>query len=151
MIADSRFDEGAVLYFKPFIFTDDAAPKNKYFIVLKHNGDDVVVASLPTSKDAIPSNIAKNHGCIDHQDINFNCYYFSPTVGVCTNGFAFPIETYVYGYRLSNFNVGTFIEQEKNQASQIVPQGVLTSIEFNNLINCLKNSSSVKYKYRRIL
>lgn len=32
---DSRFQEGAILYFDPFIFPDGGNPKPKYFLVLK--------------------------------------------------------------------------------------------------------------------
>ncbi len=151
MIADSRFVEGSLLYFEPFIFLNGATPKNKYFIVLKHTDDTIVVASLPTSKDSIPSKLTKQHGCIDQSDINFNCYYYSPTVSVCTNGFAFPKETYVYGFRLSDFDVVTFLQQEKNHVIRIEQKGILTDTEFEALIKCLKDSSSVKNKYRRIL
>ena len=99
MECDVRFCEGAILYFDPFIFPDGGKPKPKYFLVLKVLDDISLLASLPTSKDFFPSTVEKEHGCIERPDINFNCYYFDPNVVICDNGFAFPIETYVYGYR----------------------------------------------------
>ena len=112
MEIDARFSEGSVLYFNPFVFPDGGTPKPKYFIVLKHVGEKLLLASLPTSKDNVPSFITKSHGCIENPDINFNCYYFDPTITVCDNGFSFPTETYVYGFRLKEFDASTFLIQE---------------------------------------
>ncbi len=70
MEIDVRFSEGSVLYFNPFVFPDGGTPKSKYFIVLKHVGKKLLLASLPTSKDNVPSFITKFHGCIENPDIN---------------------------------------------------------------------------------
>ena len=47
------FSPGNLLYFNPFIFPDGGVPKPKYFLVLAEAGDDVLLASLPTSKDHV--------------------------------------------------------------------------------------------------
>ena len=62
MESDSRFQEGAILYFDPFIFSDGGSPKPKYFLVLKVMDDACLLASLPTSKDFVPSTVEKIHG-----------------------------------------------------------------------------------------
>ena len=49
MELDKRFQQGAILYFDPFIFPDGGSPKPKYFLVLKHVDDTLLLASLPTS------------------------------------------------------------------------------------------------------
>ena len=70
------FKEGNILYFEPFYFENGNTPKPKYFLVLKEVDNQLILASLPTSHDHIPSNMSKVHGCIDDSTINFNCYYF---------------------------------------------------------------------------
>ena len=50
-------EEGTLLYFNPFEFKNGATPKAKYFIVLANSDEGFMVASLPTSKDFIPSDI----------------------------------------------------------------------------------------------
>ena len=52
-----KFHRGNLLYFNPFIFPDGGTPKPKYFLVLANVGDDVLLASLPTSKDHVPADI----------------------------------------------------------------------------------------------
>ena len=71
------FKEGNILYFEPFYFENGNTPKPKYFLVLKEVDNQLILASLPTSHDHIPSNMSKVHGCIDDSTINFNCYYFN--------------------------------------------------------------------------
>ena len=59
------FEEGNILYFNPFYFENGNTPKPKYFLVLRNIDGDLVLASLPTSHDHVPSSKAKGHGCID--------------------------------------------------------------------------------------
>lgn len=107
------FKEGNILYFSPFYFENGNTPKPKYFLVLKEIDGQLVLASLPTSHDHIPSNKEKVHGCIDDITINFNCYYFQAGKVVAYNEkddteFFFPRDTYVYGYRISFFDLNKF-------------------------------------------
>lgn len=148
---DSRFQEGAILYFDPFIFSDGGKPKPKYFLVLKVLDNVCLLASLPTSKDFVPSTIEKIHGCIERPDINFNCYYFDPNVVICDNGFAFPVETYVYGYRLQTFKLDTLLLQEITDKTVIDECGILITDEYTAIIKCLSASPTVKRNFRRIL
>ncbi|MCQ2960546.1 MAG: hypothetical protein MJ198_10240 [Bacteroidales bacterium] len=71
--------------------------------------------------------------------------------GVCSNGFSFPVETYLYGFRLQLLDLYTFIVQECNNETQIEVKGKLLEQEYDAIIYCLKNSPSVKRKYRDIL
>lgn len=159
MEQNNFFEEGTILYFTPFLFSDGARPKPKYFLVLKclgelsgsHVKDEVLLASLPTSKDFVPSTIEKRHGCIDKPEINFNCYYFKEGKSVCVNSFAFPVDTYIYGYRLQQFSVVAFREQETEGKTAIEKKGTLTDAEYEAVVKCLKNSPSVKRIYRRML
>ena len=151
MEPDSRFQQGGILYFDPFIFPDGGSPKPKYFLVLKHIDDTLLLASLPTSKDHIPEYIEKRHGCIERSDISFNCYYFDPSVVICDNGFSFPVETYVYGFRLQAFNLNNLLLQEVTNDTKIEVCGILTDDEYQAIIRCLTNSPEVKRGYRKML
>lgn len=146
------FCEGEVLYFDPFYFKDAlGGSKPKYYIVLKKTGDDVVLATLPTSKDHVPGSIEKVHGCMEHPEINFNCYYYPAGYAVCTNGFGFPVETYVYGYRLQTHRVSDFVKQQEDGETVITVKGRLTDEEYRAIVDCLRLSPAVKRVYRKAL
>lgn len=152
MADNSLFEEGKVLYFDPFYFKDKVGgQKPKYYIVLKKQVDEVVLATLPTSKDFVPSTIEKVHGCIEHPEINFNCYYFAAGHEVCTNGFGFPVETYVYGYRLQTHRVADFVKQVADGETVITEKGQLTAEEYRAIVDCLRQSPAVKRVYRNAL
>lgn len=148
---DNRFQEDSILYFAPFIFPDGGKPKPKYFLVLKVLDDVCLLASLPTSKDFVPSTVEKIHGCIERPDINFNCYYFDSNVVICDNGFSFPIETYVYGYRLQTFSLDSLLLQEITDETIIEECGILTEDEYAAIIQCLSHSPAVKRADRKVL
>ena len=151
MEPDSRFQQGAILYFDPFIFPDGGKPKPKYFLVLKRMDDALLLASLPTSKDHVPEFIEKQHGCIERPAISFSCYYFDPSVPIYDNGFSFPVETYVYGFRLQTFSLNDLLLQELTDKTAIEESGILTDSEYQALIRCLTNSPEVKRGYRKLL
>lgn len=44
------FEEGNLLFFRPFLFKNGADPQDKFFLVLKKMDGDILLASLPTSK-----------------------------------------------------------------------------------------------------
>ena len=111
--------------------------------------DTLLLASLPTSKDYIPEYIEKKHGCIERS--NINCYYFDPSVVICDNGFSFPIETYVYGFRLQTFNLNDLLLQELTDETEIAECGVLTINEYEAVIHCLAHFPEVKRGYRKLL
>ena len=151
MLSKKLFSNGSILYFNPFHFIDGGFSKPKYFIVLKKTGNNLVLASLPTSKDTVPSIFQKTHGCIDMPEINFNCYYFSPETIICKNGFSFPLETYIYGFRLCEYNSEKLLQQEEQKETKITLCGILKDTEYKSIIQCLSKSASVKRKYRRTL
>lgn len=150
------FEEGMILYFNPFIFPDGGTPKPKYFIIIKKCEDRLLLASLPTSKDSVPAYTDTVHGCIDMPDINFNCYCFKggkPVADGIVPGehFAFPLDTFIYGFRINMFDGSTFETQVNSGVTDMKVIGKLYANEFKSLLLCLKNSSSVKRKYKRIM
>lgn len=153
MLFEVLFEEGNILYFKPFFF-EDGGSKPKYFIVLRRTHGGVVLAGLPTSKDHVPESLAREHGCIEAPEINFNCYYFKAgrTVGRRVEAvFSFPRDTFVYGFRISEFSLMRFEEQVASGSTSIEKKGKLFEGEFDALLLCLKNSRSVKRRYKRLL
>ena len=154
-ISNTLFEEGNILYFTPFYFENNSS-KPKYFIILKCVDTQAVIASLPTSHDHVPSARAKEHGCIDDVTINFNCYYFQEKRLVARNDtnntdFAFPRDTYVYGYRINFFDIRKFQLQVANNQTTIKFVGKLYKQEMANIIECLRNSASVKRSFKRLL
>lgn len=152
MVENELFKAGKVLYFTPFVFKDkEGGKKPKYFIVLKKLDHEVMLATLPTSKDYIPSTIEKVHGCIEYPEINFNCYYFAAGQKVCSNGFCFPIETYIYGYRLQTHKIADLRMQVERGETEITEKGQLAKEEYRAIVDCLKMSPAVKRGYRNVL
>ena len=58
------FEAGCLLLFKPFLFKNGAMPKDKFFLVLEQMEGEVLLTSLPTSKDHVPSDVEVKHGCL---------------------------------------------------------------------------------------
>lgn len=71
------FETGNLLFFKPFIFKNGAIPQNKFMVVLGQEANgNIVLASLPTSKDHVPSDIDIKSGCIDLPERQVNVFVF---------------------------------------------------------------------------
>lgn len=70
------FEEGNLLRFVPFLFKNGAVPKPKYFVVLKSLNGDMLLASLPTSKDHIPADMTMGRGCLDVPERRLNIFVF---------------------------------------------------------------------------
>ena len=143
---------GNVIYFTPFYFSNGFKPKPKYFIILKaDSGNNNVLASLPTTSDHVPDTIAKQHGCIDKPDINFNCYYFKNDQIITENGWKFPKETFVYGEQLQLLFIKDLKLKYKFENVDYKIIGKLKDSEFKAIVTCIRDSKTVKRKYRRLL
>jgi len=145
------YTPGNILYFTPFYFPNGGKEKNKFFIVLAADTENTLIAALPTSQDHIPSNVPKIHGCIDLPEINFNCYYFEANKSITENGWGFPLETYVYGPLVAEFNKVNFESLYSVEEIDYAIVGKINSDEFYAIVNCIKNSKTVKRKIRRAL
>ena len=143
---------GSILYFTPFYFKDGkSSSKNKYFLCLCHDGEDMIVASLPSSQDYVPAFIKKQHGCIDVPEGNFNCYHFGEDVPVTITGWSFPKPTYVYANWIDTFSLGIFKDVYVLEGIDYEIVGRLTPAEFEAVIRCFLSASSIKRKYKRLL
>ena len=150
-IAQKMFEPGNLLYFNPFIFPDGGDPKPKFFIVLGEVDETVLLASLPTSKDHIPSDVEVSSGCLEISERMVNAYVFMANEVVTEDGFFFEKNTFVYGQNIKMYNTTAFLQQQIDGQIQISIKGKLTDDVFSALTNCLKNSDAVRKRYKQYL
>ena len=138
--------EGSLLYFDPFVFKNGAPPKAKYFIALANIDEGVVLASLPTSKDHIPADIAVVRGTVNMPERAINAYVFEAG-DLVTDTFAFPRKTFVYGEQ-----VDTYTDEDlTSMADNMRNLGLIKPEIFADLKACLKQATNLKRKYKRFL
>ena len=147
----TMFEPGNLLYFNPFIFPDGGDPKPKFFIVLGEIDETVLLASLPTSKDHIPSDIEVKSGCLEIPDRMVNAYIFMANEVVTDNGFFFEKNTFIYGQNIKTYNSVAFLGQTASGKVVIEKKGKLKDEVFTALKDCLKNSDSVRKRYKQYL
>lgn len=145
------FIEGTIIYFDPFYFKNGNPAKSKYFVVLKNHLDQNILASLPTRKDSIPAKDEIDEGCIELPEINLNCFVISNKTEVTDCGKMFDFKTHIYGHQIDIYDVGLLKEVYPIENTDYEIWGKMKDHLFNSLIECLKNSRSVKRKYLRIL
>lgn len=140
------FAEGQLLRFDPFIFKKDVPSKPKYYVVLKHMGDDIMMASLPTSKDHIPGDLSNGTGCINFPERGINAFVFAAGQQV-TDKFSFPLRTYIYGEQVDEYSQ----QYLDSMASRITDLGIISVTTLAAIRNCVKHSPLIKRKYAKIL
>lgn len=144
------FAQGEIIYFTPFFFQNgQSASKPKYFIVLSNDNEKSIIATLPTRTNNAPSLNTNLHGCNNHDERKFNCYVFSKDTCICENGFSFYLPTYIYGNDIETYEVSILRSVYTNPRSDYRVEGKLTDSEFTALMDCIKNSSSVKNGIKR--
>jgi len=140
-----------ILYFTPFYFRNGNAAKNKYFVVLSILEKQVVIASLPTSKDHIPYISNHKDGCIEIPEANLNCFVITTETCVTECGKHFPVNTFLYGHLIQKYEIDYLNELYLFENIDYQIWGKMTEQLFRKMINCFKNSKSVKRKYKTIL
>lgn len=145
------FTPGNILYFTPFYFKNGASSKNKYFIVLKDIDGQLILASLPSSRIKLPHRVPEDHGCIEIPEGCINCYLFVRDRIIGQNGFAFPLLTAIYGEEIAFYQKDVIENQYplENIHYKIVDR--LLPQELEAVLECLRSSSSVSRKYKRVL
>lgn len=101
------FEERNLLYFDEYYFENGNPAKPKYFLVLKSDTNGMMLISLPSSKDYIPANVEKKHGCINIPEKQIGCYFFQNSVPITECDFSFPLDTYVYAGLITNQTIST--------------------------------------------
>nr|WP_315198450.1 hypothetical protein [uncultured Flavobacterium sp.] len=143
------FEERNLLYFDEYFFENGNPAKSKYFLVLKCNQAGIMLISLPSSKDYIPADIDKKHGCINIPEKQIGCYFFQNKVQITECGFGFPLDTYLYAALITSQTIEVIEHIYKPKDYKLI--GKLLQKEHNNIVNCLKNSPNIKSKFKRIL
>ena len=134
--------EGTLLYCDPFVFKNGAAPKPKYFIVLANTDNGVMLASLPTTKDHIPSDSEVVRGPVNIPERGVNAYVFEAGDYV-TDTYCFPRRTFVYGEQVDDYT-----EKDLYAMGSIIRNlGVLKPEILAELKACLKQAKGIKRKY----
>lgn len=150
-IVRKMFEPGNLLYFEPFIFPDGGEPKNKFFVVLGDVDETVLLASLPTSKDHIPSDVEVKSGCLEIAERMVNAYIFMADEAITDDGFFFEKNTFIYGQNIKTYNSIAFLQQQTKGQINIELKGKLKSDVFTALKDCLKNSDAVRKRYKQYL
>ena len=144
-------EEGAILYFDPFFFKNGNASKPKYFIVSKVSETTSILASLPSSIDYRPAASSNSYGCMEIPEACFNCFVFQSGLPVATNDWAFPLDTFIYGQQIDEYNIATLRDIYPVQGLDYRILGKLKDAEFKHLKQCFAQSASVKRRFRRLL
>ncbi len=144
-------EERNIIYFDPFYFKNGYPAKPKYFVVLKQIESKSILASLPTRKSTIPFASHQDMGCLDLPDINLTCFIFLQNIAITDCNKSFEFNTYLYGHQIDDFDVTWLQEIYPNRGSDYLIWGKLKFELFDDLINCFKNSKSVKRKYKKLL
>ena len=136
------YQEGQLLKFSNFVFKNGNTPKTKYFIVLRRMERTLMIASLPTSKDHVPSFAAVESGCVNLPESNVNAFVISPKMQV-TPFFSFPLPTFLYGSEVDEY------EQEYLESMQceVEDLGLVDMDLMQAIRDCLKKASNIRRKY----
>lgn len=143
------YEKGNIIYFTPFYFKNGNPCKNKYFIILKIIENNILLASLPTSKNYLPSNLQNIEGCIKNDEIN--CFIINPTTIITECDKKFDVTTYIYGHQIDEYIIEEMNNLYKKEKKDFIILGKMKLELFNQLIDCFKNSNTVKRKISKKL
>ena len=144
------FLPGQIIYFTSFQFKSGGNPRSKYFIILANISNTTLLASLPTRTNSVPSFVTIDHGCINLDERCYNSYLFEVNRKIGRDGFFFDMPTFIYGDQVEDYQV-EYLESTYIEGIDYKILDVLIESEFQAIINCLKNSNSVKNKIKRRL
>ena len=146
------FDVGTILYFNIFHFKNaGAVSKPKYFVVIKHIDNAALLASLPSSQKHLPPALLSTYGCIELPDSGIGCYVLKSALPIATNGYAFPLDSYIYGQHLDEYSIENITDLYPLEGVDYEIKGILLPEVLAEIIDCLKNSAAVKRRFKRYL
>lgn len=140
------YQTGELIKFSPFVFKNGNQPKPKYCIVLGQIDDKVMMVSLPTSKDHVPSDVTLEHGCVDIPERGVNAFVFNPSNQV-TSSFSFPRPTFVYGEQVDEYEQ-KYLDKMGGTVERL---GQIDHVMFQAIKDCLKKARLLRRKYRKLL
>jgi hypothetical protein len=145
-------DLGNILYFNIFHFKNaGTAPKPKYFVVIKHIDNMTLLASLPSSQKHLPTDLHAAYGCLELPDSGIGCYALKAHTPVATNGFAFSLDSYLYGQHLDEYYAENIADLYPLESIDYEIKGQLLPDILEDIITCFKNSAAVKRRFKRYL
>jgi len=144
------FLPGQILYFDSFQFKNGNQPKSKYFLILANIENQLIIASLPTRTNTVPSFVTINHGCINIDDRCYNSYLFEKGRVIGQNGFSYDMTTFIYGDQVEDYKLETF-DANYIEGVDYMALDILVKNEFDAIIHCFKTSNSVKNKIKKML
>ena len=118
---------------------------------MKRINNEVVLASLPTSKDHIPNIDNLKDGCIEIPGANLNCFVITAQTCVTECGKHFTQNTFLYGHLIQEYGISHMYELYLFENVDYQIWGKMNEILYRKLIACFLHSKSVKRKYRAIL
>jgi len=139
-----------IIYFSSFQFKNGDAPQTKYFIVLANIENNIIIASLPTRTNSVPSFVTSTHGCINIDERCYNSYLFEKQKIIGEKGFFFDMPTFIYGDQVEDYRL-ELLDANYIEGIDYVILDMLLQKEFDAVINCFKNSNSVKFKIKKRL
>jgi hypothetical protein len=145
------FENGSILYFTPFRFRDGSKPKNKYFIVLKVQENQTLLASLPSSQLYLPQKMAENWGCLQDSSADIGAYLFQENQTVGKRGFHFQKPTILYGQYLELYSITDISERYQIPEIDYLFVDVLLDEILTSIIECFNTAPTVKQKIKRFL
>ena len=143
------FEARNLLYFKEYYFENGNPAKPKYFLILKSDENGVMIISLPSSKDFIPENVTKKHGCINIPDKQIGCYFFQKNITITDCNFSFPLDTYIYSGLITKIEITKIKYIYTPKDYKLI--GKIKEKEYFDIIKCLKNSPNINSKFKKIL
>lgn len=143
------FTTGNLLYINNYHFENGNPSKPKYLIVLDNDGTDIIVMNLPTSKVFIPDSITKQHGCINDEEKDINCYYFQAKRVISDNGFYFPKDTFIYSQQVGVISITAFKNIYCDTNCDV--KCSVNVDELQAIKECLKHSNRIKNKIKKRL
>lgn len=87
-----------------------------------------------------------SQGCVNDSERNVNAFVFSANSPV-TPTFSFPLTTFIYAEQVDEYET-TYLDNMNSVATNL---GQIESSLFLSLIDCLRNSKTLKRKYRKLL
>jgi len=146
------FEEKSLFYFNPFYFKDGTKCKPKYFIVLKDLGDKSIVATLPSGQNYVPfpdKNLKA--GCIDLPELSFKCFCFLKDTPATHTDYCFPKDTFIYGRWVEDYSLEILSLTYAVENVDYVKCGKINDDIFDEMLRCLKDSSQIKRKYKKLI
>lgn len=143
--------DGTLLHIPNYVF-ESGDFKNKFFLLLKEINGTQLIVSLPSSIEYFPTGTEIKHGCIDLVNAQQTTYCFKADFILdSVTGFSFPKNTYLHGCWLKEIDKTLFFQTYPILDFHYEIKGVLDKSELDSVIECFKNSPSVKRRIKKIL